>query len=119
MIVVSLHQQRTHPVPVPGCFGCKAASLVLGVIERDRRYAFQASITPQHDMDAYVRLRRNDLQPPTIAGSARLERHASHPFEIASGKLYQGKRSKQLVEAMTFLTDHGFEPAQAHTKEST
>ena len=24
---MTLHQRRTHPVPVEGCFGCKAANV--------------------------------------------------------------------------------------------
>lgn len=26
---MTLHEQRTHPQPVDGCFGCKAATLAL------------------------------------------------------------------------------------------
>lgn len=116
MIGMSLHQMRTHPVPVEGCFGCKASTLVLGAIDRSARsYQFQASITPQDDMDAYVRFRKTGLQPPTINGSARLERHANHRFEVERGKLYRGKQRKQFKEALTILDDHGFNPSQAHT----
>lgn len=25
--MTSLHQRRTHPTPVPGCFGCKAGTV--------------------------------------------------------------------------------------------
>jgi hypothetical protein len=109
-MTLSLHQQRTHPIFVPGCFGCKAGTLTMGPVDRSAAYQFAASITPQDDMDAYARLRRHGLQPPTINGSARLERHADHPYEIARGKLMRGKKQQQLKEAMTMLDDVGLEP---------
>lgn len=86
-----IKHQETHPtLDVPGCFGCKVASVTV-----------PASVTPtrragaQHakwvndtekrwhkDMDAFARLRRDGLQPERIDGCARLEQTAKHRVEI-------------------------------------
>jgi len=116
MTMTSLHQQRTHPEYVEGCFGCKAGSLVLDTADRgSRQYRFAASVTPEADMNAYARLRRQGLQPPKINGCATLERHADHEYEITRGKLYPGQRGRQLKEAITMLDDGGFNPTMAYT----
>ena len=40
------------------------------------------------DMDAYKRLRKNGVQPPSINGSARLEAKAEEKHEVNSGKTF-------------------------------
>ena len=38
------------------------------------------------DMDAYKRLRKNGVQPPSINGSAKLESRAEEKHEVNSGQ---------------------------------
>jgi len=66
---MALHH-RTHPEFVPGCWGCKAASLHLspGYTATKRR-----ETDLDRDLDAYARMRRNGVQPINITGAARLE----------------------------------------------
>lgn len=72
-----LHQLRTHPVPVEGCYGCQLASIAFSgemmvtrspeVVEaaaRERRW--------EKDIPAYKSLRRNGLQPKTSEGAHEL-----------------------------------------------
>lgn len=39
------------------------------------------------DLDAYKRLRADGLQPKSIYGTDRLEKHADHALEVESGRL--------------------------------
>lgn len=119
---MTLHQRRTHPVPVEGCWACRVATIQVSPaamtarLEGDRDYAYQqrfAGEWERGDRDAYRRLRREGYQPPHIAGSAVLEKHASTPYEIETGRVSENPR--QLSEALTILNDNGFE-TKAQTK---
>ena len=48
----------------------------------------QAEKDKNADMDAYKRLRKNGVQPPSINGSARLEAKAEEKHEVESGKTF-------------------------------
>lgn len=54
---MTLHQQRTHPEPVEGCFGCKAASIQWGSIDvaGERRHVRR--------LDLYKSARKQGIQP--------------------------------------------------------
>lgn len=47
------------------------------------------------DMDAYKRLRKNGVQPPSINGSARLEAKAEEKHEVNSGKTFATATSRK------------------------
>ena len=58
------------------------------------------------DLDAYKRLRKEGLQPPSVDGSARLERQAVTRVEIETGVIHtdlapreRRRLAKQLAEA--------------------
>lgn len=114
--MIPLHARRTHPEPVPGCYACKLASVQVaaGALEtrRHRDYATAARVEAEGkaDRDAYRRLRREGLQPRTIAGSAHLERHADTWFEVETGRLYPGQQGRQLADALSICADAGFDP---------
>lgn len=116
MSPVPLHVRRTHPTPVAGCYACKLASVQIGAgaceTRRHRDYATAASIEAEGkaDRDAYVRLRREGLQPPRIAGSAHLERHATTWFEVETGRIYPGQAGRQLADALAVCDAEGFDP---------
>jgi hypothetical protein len=114
---VTLHQERTHPIPVDGCAPCRWSSIQLtpaatpSRVGDARQYAFQRRFAAEFhngDREAYRRLRANGVQPPTIAGSAELERHASTRFEIESGRIDPDQR--KLKTALTLCDDVGFDP---------
>jgi hypothetical protein len=114
---VSLHQERTHPVPVDGCAQCRWSSVQLtpsatpSRIGDSRQYTFQQNFAAEFhngDREAYRRLRANGVQPPRIAGSAHLERHASSRFEIESGQVMPDQ--KGLRDALSVCDDAGMDP---------
>lgn len=83
---MGLHR-RTHPVDVPGCFGCKAlgvsvAPTAVGSVEAQRVRRSDAQLSK--DLDAYKRLRRDGLQPPRVDGSADREARAGAAHEVES-----------------------------------
>jgi hypothetical protein len=105
---------------VAGCFGCKVSSLQFATAPtndtRAQRYDFDRKWAAEFhngDREAYRRLRANGEQPPTIAGSAHLERHASTSFEISSGQVANDQRA--LKEALAFASDGGIDPLAAVT----
>lgn len=116
MSPVPLHIRRTHPTPVEGCYACKLASVQVGAgaceTRRQRDYATAASIEAEgrEDRAAYRRLRGEGLQPPRIAGSAHLERHARTWFEVETGRIYTGAAGRQLADALDICAAEGFDP---------
>jgi hypothetical protein len=114
--MLTLHQRRTHPEYVEDCFGCKVGSLTVSAavelrVQNDGNYRWAHKMQrEERDMDAYRRLRREGHQPPHIAGCARLEARADHPYEVTRGKLYPGEAHRKLKEAMTLMDDQGFNP---------
>lgn len=121
---MSLHRERVHPEPVEGCFGCKVSTLSVSAAitlphnENARRqhsyqHGFAAEFT-NGDREAYVRLRANRTQPPTIAGSAHLEKHARTRFEIESGVI--APDAKKLDVALRACADRGLDPLKADIK---
>ena len=117
---MSLHRKRVHPQYVDGCFGCRISTLHLVTSPTNdaqaRAYDFQKHWAREFhngDREAYKRLRANGVQPPTIAGSAHLERHAATRFEIESGQV--AADPKALREALTFAEDGGMDPLAAIT----
>jgi hypothetical protein len=78
----SLHQRRTHPTYVEGCFGCKAGTLTTAAVSGPVSELAQRERVLAQDMDAYKRMRRQGLQPGHLAGSATVEREARNPLEI-------------------------------------
>lgn len=117
---MSLHRERTHLEYVPGCFGCKVSTLQLATAPtndlRRARYEGQhkwAAEFHNGDREAYKRLRANDVQPPSISGSAALERHADTEFEIVTGAI--NPHRKELATALRAASDSGIDPLKAAT----
>lgn len=112
---MSLHRRRVHPEFVDGCFGCKVSSLQLATAstndEQVRQRQFQEKFAAEFhngDREAYRRLRLNGLQPPRIAGSAELERHAETRFEVESGMVATDRR--HFNDVMSAAEDVGLDP---------
>jgi hypothetical protein len=118
---VSLHKQRTHPgADVPGCFGCRVSGVQVATAPTNdaRRAAYEgqhawAAEFHNGDREAYRRLRQQGLQPPRIAGSAHLERHAETRFEVESGRI--DPNTKALSQALSVAADVGIDPLKAVT----
>jgi hypothetical protein len=51
-------------------------------------------------MAAYARLRANDVQPPSIDGSAELEKRADTALEVASGQVLSTKKQRQQLASL-------------------
>jgi hypothetical protein len=56
------------------------------------------------DLPAYRRLRDEGLQPPHVGGSAALERDATDPIEVNTGKIY-GDKLPLVKEYTTALSE--------------
>lgn len=112
---MSLHRKRVHPTPVEGCFGCKLSTLQIGrrTHGQERQTEFQRQWAAEFhngDREAYRRLRADGLQPPTIRGSAHLERHAETAFEVESGGVFPEADRKKMTAALKVAADGGFDP---------
>lgn len=100
-----MKHRETHPVPVPGCFGCKVLSVQLNtsaagateVNQRERRW--------DRDMPAYKRLRKNGLQPKGVDGCAELETRATEKFEIEMGHIVPKHAQSHVKEAMATVRE--------------
>lgn len=57
---MSLHRERTHPVYVEGCFGCKASTLTYQDL-----HIRALSHANDRELDAYRTARRQGIQPRT------------------------------------------------------
>lgn len=115
--MASLHQRRTHPEPVAGCFGCRVSSVQFALGASTERaqgeYDFQADFAAEFhngDREAYRRLRANGLQPPSIRGSAHLERHAETRFEVETGTVVPPAERKDLTTALELCAGAGLDP---------
>lgn len=114
---MSLHRRTVHPDYVEGCWGCKVSTLQLATEptndEQARQYRFQGNFAAEFtngDREAYRRLRADGLQPPRIAGSAHLERHATTRYEVESGQV--STEPHRLRDALTFCDDAGLSPLE-------
>ena len=64
-----------------------------GVTKRNER-------NKEADMAAYKRLRAEGLQPPSIDGSSRLEKHAGASHEVQAGQVLTKKGRKRKEAAL-------------------
>lgn len=120
--MASLHQRRTHPQYVEGCFACKVGGLQLAVAPTNdaqvKQYDFQSGFAAEFhngDREAYRRLRADGLQPPRIAGSAHLERHAETRFEVETGGVFSHADRPLMNAALDLCADSGMDPMKPVT----
>jgi hypothetical protein len=112
---VTLHQRRTHPVYVEGCFGCRASTIRISAEVAATTDAGRDVIeTKQHwaqwdkDREAWKRMWNTGVAPSTITGSADVEQRASTEFEVKSRQIYDKPgQQKRLKTALTMLDDSG------------
>lgn len=112
---MSLHRRRVHPDYVEGCPGCKFSTVQMATAptndEQARQHRYQETFAAEFtngDREAYRRLRQDGLQPPRIAGSAHLERHATTRYEVETGQV--AEKPKVLRDALQVASDGGFDP---------
>lgn len=67
----------------------------------------------ERDRPAYMRLRRNGLQPKSIKGSADLEQRATSQFEVEMGQLFDKKDHSKVTEAMAACREMDWTPKDA------
>jgi hypothetical protein len=77
-----LHQLRTHPEFVEGCFGCKAATLT--VLNGQVRAFAHAN---EKELNAYRDARRQGIQPkstrlPDITAAVRASERIGAPVQV-------------------------------------
>lgn len=66
--MITLHQMRTHPVPVEGCFGCKVAEINFnGCFPSRSKGSGRGDATLQRkwdkELDRYEDVRKQGIQP--------------------------------------------------------
>lgn len=84
--MIPLHVRRTHPTPVDGCFGCKAATVKFN--DAGALAAMNAKEkTLTDDLREYKALRQQGYQPEHLRGSAELARKARNRHEIEHASL--------------------------------
>jgi hypothetical protein len=104
----SLHRRKTHPVEVPGCYGCHISTLTIDGRSPSPQTKMEAGW--DKDMPAFKRLVDQGYMPAQIDGSAHLEANATTRFEIESG-MGVAPDAKQMQEALTIVQDAtGFDP---------
>jgi hypothetical protein len=80
--------RRTHPdLDQPGCFGCKIASVSVGISAQVKAMD-RSEKALRKDLEAYRTLRKQGLQPEHLRGSAALADHAAHPFAVEHPQVY-------------------------------
>ena len=83
-----MKHRETHPdLDVAGCFGCRVAGVRMGKNSTTTGGHFVEQTNNREkgwnkDMPAYKRLRKEGLQPRNIDGSALLEKHAAHKWQV-------------------------------------
>lgn len=75
----------------------------------------QSQMEAQWDRDrpAYQRLRMNGLQPPSVKGSALLEKRASSQTEIEMGHLIEPSIIPKVEQSMAIARDIGWTPQES------
>jgi hypothetical protein len=112
---VTLHQRRTHPEPVDGCWACRISSVSVAASAMPSRAGGAAAkeindreARWQRDLPAYKRLREDGTQPKGIDGAARLERDASSKVEIEMGRTFGPKAQAKVEEGMQLSKAMGY-----------
>lgn len=102
---MALHH-RTHPVYVEDCLPCKwvtvkVAPSIASSTAGGAHAARSAAMEKQWDRDgeAYVRLRRDGLQPADLDGAAAWEKSDASKFEIEAGRRFPGLTDSKITEA--------------------
>lgn len=84
--MLPLHQRKTHPVPVDGCFGCKVATVTVGGAPQVREIDTREKRLRQ-DLDMYKSLRQSGIQPAHLTGVADVAKTARNAMEIEHPQL--------------------------------
>lgn len=118
--------QSIHDDALVKCLKC--GGKLVRVIDRVQTYGVgeRGAATRFHDLReerwtvdgaAYKRLRHEGHQPPSVDGSADLERDARSPFEIETGLRF-GHMDQTLVEESTQMArESGWDP-KVHAKRA-
>jgi hypothetical protein len=96
--MATLHQQRTHPVPVPGCDACRWSSILLGnwATSQAGEREIIRNLMAEAEINGYRDARRQGLQPrgtrwPDIQEALTKSRYRDEPFSAATAPLDPGK----------------------------
>lgn len=88
---MTLHQIRTHPEPVDGCFGCKVSTLRVGYCGQGNQ-----DLTTQNNWDAelnlYASAVRQGIQPDTTSTRSS---QAALDWSNRTGKAYSEETKQE------------------------
>jgi hypothetical protein len=110
------HNDPRHPHS-PTCFGCKVAGFGIGAkafVTRNPGLVDRKKTEQEYEVNrpAYVRLKKEGLQPKKFTNAAEVEKRAVSKFEIESGHDFKGdeKKGKKADETQLALrTGSGIE----------
>ena len=52
------------------------------------------------DLDAYKRLRKDGLQPPSLKGASDLESRAKSDFEVSTGHVLKDEKNRKEIDSL-------------------
>lgn len=116
-LVTALPHNQGHCKP--NCFGCKADSVGFSSMAMPTRSPNVAqtdatSREMEKDRDAYLRFKKDGVQPKGVNGAAAMEQAAHTNFEVESGRLFKkAKVARKYEETQHHLTHGGLQPLSA------
>lgn len=87
---MTIHQERTHPQPVDGCFACRIGTIQIAASALPTRAPGIAEQNVKErvltkDMAAYKSMRGQGLQPSALHGADKLSAEASSADQVTTG----------------------------------
>lgn len=82
---MGLHQRRTHPAFIEGCFGCKVATINFGTVpggSKDARTNISHGLETEHNLTRYEERKKAGEQPSgTTKKSRKRDAYKQHLAE--------------------------------------
>ena len=108
-----MKHRETHPVDVPGCFGCRVLGVQINTSSAGAATVNERERNWDRDMPAYKALRKQGLQPKGIDGCAELATRANSQMEIEMGHIVPKQMIPRIKEGMAEAKELGWSPVQS------
>ena len=92
---MGIHQRKTHPYFVAGCFTCKVSTVVVGAVSGPVSDLAKREDMLAKDMAAYQRMKQNGVRPAHLTGAAYVEKNARHQHEAEHPRLMMGTKKER------------------------
>lgn len=101
---MGIHQRRSHPYFVEGCFTCRVSTVVVGAVSGPVSDLAKREEMLAKDMAAYQRMKQNGVRPAHLTGAAYVEKNARTQDEAEHPRLMLGTK-KQRADVATALRE--------------